>query len=367
MNKTDKIWAAIARYLDNSCTANDEIIIEEWLNSAKENKQTFDVVKRIWASAALNKKERMKDFLPEEDWKRVSIEIRKIEEIRKKERIRRFSAIRKRQKYLSTILKAAALIVVAFTSGWLTLQYAPQPSDQAFLPVLNEISTGAGEKANIQLGDGTKVFLSAETELSFPESFRNNSREVSLSGQAFFDVIPDENRPFVINTQNGVIKVLGTAFDVRSYVDESSVDIMVTEGVVEISHVEVPQNKLVINRGYKGTISLLDNSLSVEWVDDPEQYTGWKEGRLIFKEQPLSQVFRQIERWYDVSVTVDENSESILNKKFSANLKTRSVTDVMNVIEVTMDISFTIEEDQITVYSKGDMHQNSTDAAINTN
>jgi len=353
MKKTDKIWPAIARYLDNSGTADDEKLINVWLEAGKENRQTLEAVKKIWASAALNKKERMKQFLPEEDWKRVSSEIRKIEEARKKERIRRFSMIRKRQRYVSNFLKVAALVIVAFTSGYLTLQYAPQSDEQAYVPVLNEISTGAGEKASIQLGDGTEVELSAETELSFPESFRNNSREVTLSGQAFFDVIPDKNRPFIINTQNGVIRVLGTSFDVRSYRDENIVDVMVTEGVVEISHKEVPQNKLIINRGYKGSISLSDNSLSVEWVDDHEQYTGWVDGRLIFKEQQLSKVFRQIERWYDVDITVAEGSSDLLEKQFSANLKTRSVNEVMSVIEVAMDVSYTIQEDQIKVYKKG--------------
>jgi len=367
MKTTDEIWAAIARYLDNSSTAGDKVLINKWLDEGEENRKTFEAVKKIWNSAVLNKKERMKDFLPEEDWKKVSSEIRKIEEVKKKERIRRFSLIRKRQRYVSIFLKAAALVIVAFMSAYLTLQYAPQPEEQVYVPVINEINTGAGEKANIQLGDGTEVALSAETQLAFPESFRNNSREVTLSGQAFFDVIPDENRPFIIHTQNGIIRVLGTAFDVRSYQEEGSIDVMVTEGVVEISHTEVPQNTLIINRGYKGTISLLDNSLSVEWVDDHEQYTGWLDGRLIFKKQPLSRVFRQIERWYDVTITVEGESSSVLDKEFSANLKTRSVDEVMSVIEVAMDISYNIQEDQITVYDKGEMHQSESDTAVNTN
>jgi len=367
MKKSDQIWSAIARCLDRSCTPEDEKVIEAWLEAREENRYILEAVKKIWSSAALNKKERMKEFLPEEDWRRVSSEIRKIERSRKKERIKHFSKIRKRQQFLSNLLKAAALIIVAFTSGYLTLKYAPQIDKQAYVPVLNEISTGAGEKANIQLGDGTEVELSAETELSFPESFSTNSREVTLVGQAFFDVIPDENRPFIIHTQNGVIRVLGTSFDVRSYLEENRVDVMVTEGVVEISHSEVPQNKLLINRGYKGSISLSDNSLKVEWVEDYEQYTGWLDGRLIFKEQSLKQVFRQIERWYDVKITIAEGSSSVLEEEFSANLKTRSVNEVMSVIEVAMDISYQIEEDQITVYSKRESLQDSSDAATNLN
>lgn len=354
MHKKDEIWAAIARYLDNSGSEKDKTHIEHWLNEGKKNRQTFEALEKIWKSSALNKKDRMKEFLPEDDWKKVSNEIRRIKEVEKKQRVRHFSLIRKRQRFISSFLKVAALITVAFLSGYLTLLYAPHGEEQVYMPVINEIRTSAGEKANIQLGDGTEVALSADTQLSFPESFTNNSREVSLTGQAFFDVIPDENRPFIIHTRSGVIRVLGTSFDVRSYEEESSIDVMVTEGVVEISHTEVPQNKLIINRGYKGSISLSDNSLSVEWVDDHSQYTGWVEGRLVFKEQPLSSVFLQIERWYDVNITVDENSKSVLDKKFSANLKTRSVQDVMSLIEIVMNVSFEIDEDQIIVFKKGE-------------
>lgn len=367
MKKTDKIWPAIARHLDHSSTEVDEKAIKEWLETGEENRRTFEAVKKIWNSAIMNKKERMKEFLPEEDWKRVLGEIGKIEESRKKERIRRFGAIRKRQRYGSIFLKVAILFIVAFTSGYLTLKYAEPVDQQAFEPVMNELRTGAGEKADIQLGDGTKVALSAETELSFPEYFGQEKREVRITGQAFFEVIPDKNRPFIIHTQNGVITVLGTSFDVRSYHDESNIDVMVTEGVVEISHSNVPQNQLTVNRGYKGSISLSDNSLSVEWVEDYEQYTGWRDGRLIFKEQPLERVFRQIERWYAVNITVAEDSRDILGKQFSANLKTRSVNDVMSVIAVAMNISYKIEEDQINIHGKGETVQEISDPSINTN
>lgn len=363
----DKVWPAIARHLDNSSTEEDESVIEAWLEAGAENQRTFEAVKKIWSSAALNKRERMKEFLPGEDWKIVSKEIRKIEETKKKERIRRFGTLRKRQRYFSTFLKVAALFIVAFTSVFLTLQYAPGVDETNYELVLNEISTGAGEKANIQLGDGTEVALSAETELSFPESFRHNKREVTLKGQAFFDVNSDESRPFIIHTQNGVISVLGTSFDVRSYKEDSQVDVMVTEGVVEISHSEIPQNTLTINAGYKGSISLSDNSLSVEWVENHEKYTGWIDGRLIFKEQPLDQVFRQIERWYDVNITVAGENSDILEKQFSANLKTRSVDEVMRVIGVSMDISYIINEDQITVTSKRETYQNYSDTDSNSN
>jgi len=364
---TDKIWPAIARYLDNSCSEDDERVIAAWLDAGEQNRRTFEAVKKIWSSAALNKKERMKEFLPGDDWRIVSKEIRKIEEIKKKERIRRFSILRKRQRYVSVFLKVAALLIVAFTSVFLTLQYAPGADETNFELVLNEISTGAGEKANIQLGDGTEVALSAETELSFPESFSQNKREVTLKGQAFFDVIPDESRPFIIHTQSGLISVLGTSFDVRSYEEDREVDVMVTEGVVEISHSGIPQNTLIINKGYKGSISLSDKSLSVEWVENHEQYTGWLDGRLIFKKQPLGGVFRQIERWYDVEITVEGGDRDILKKQFSANLKTRSVEEVMDVIEVAMDLSYSIKEDQITVNSKRETYQDNSDATINSN
>src|SRR5690625_4331939 len=106
-----------------------------------------------------------------------------------------------------------------------------------------------------------------------------------------------------------------------------------------MSHADTPDQKLVVNEGYKGTISISKTHLKLEWAGDMESYFAWMEGRLVFKEESLKDVFAQIERWYDVQIEIPEPDLPILEKKFSADLKTRSVREVMSVIQWPWELS----------------------------
>jgi len=353
MAKEEEIWSVIVRYLDKSIDEEDSNTLEEWLDESNENRRVLHAIDRIWKSTEQNPQDSIITQLNlERDWEKVAYKIQTPDKEEKQARIRRFKKLRKRQQIFSNILKVAALILVAVMSGFLTLQYAPQSAEPYAEPVFNEIGTNAGEKANIELGDGTKVMLNAASKLVVPETFSSEKREVKLIGQAFFDVKSDRNRPFYIRTDNAVVEVLGTSFDVRAYEDEKDLQVAVREGTVEISKSDEPDNRIIINEGYKGTVSITDGLLSVEMFQDHEFYFGWMEGRLIFKNTPIVDVFKQLERWYDVSVEYDASDEKLVNQKFTADLKTRSIREVFKVIQMSMNIEFTMEGDDIVVISK---------------
>lgn len=346
------IWPVIVRYLDDTMDDKDSARLEEWLEEGNENRKILHSVSQIWkASEERSHDSLIQELNLEKDWERIACHIEKTDAEKKNERILKYKRLRRRQQIFSNLLKAAALVLVAFTSGYLTLQYAPAVEDQEYKPVFNEIRTSAGERANVDLGDGSKVTLNAASKLIMPETFSRQAREVELHGQAYFDIESDKNRPFYIHTQSGVVEVVGTAFDVRSYSEETQFNVVVRKGTVEISHVEDPANKLIVNEGYKGSITVADSRMKLEWVTEPERYFGWLEGRLIFKEEYLSDVFKQIERWYDVQIEVAESDSEILQKQFSADLKTRSVREVMDVIQKAMDIEYRIEDNRILISS----------------
>lgn len=342
----------IVRYLDDTMDEIDSKILEEWLEESSENSKMLHSVSQIWkASEDRSRDALIQELNLEKDWDRIACRIGHPGAEKRSARTLKFKRLRRRQQIFSNILKVAALILVAVTSGYLTLQYAPVVDDQVQEPVFNEISTRAGERANVDLGDGSRVTLNSASKLIMPESFSRHAREVELQGQAYFDVESDKNRPFYIHTQTGTVQVVGTAFDVRSYSEESEFKVAVREGTVEINHVEDPDNKLIVNEGYKGSITVADSRMKLEWVEDPDRYFGWLDGRLIFREEKLADVFKQIERWYDVQIEVEESENEILKKQFSADLKTRSVREVMDVIQEVMEIEYRIENDRILVFS----------------
>lgn len=349
VNKYD-IWPVIVRYLDNTMDNYDSKRLEDWLSESNENSKILHSVSQIWkASEDKSQDILIQELNLEEDWKSISDHINTSDEEQKKARILKFKRLRKRQQFVSRFMKVAILVLVAVASGLLTLQYAPAPQEKVYDPVFNEIITSAGERARIDLGDGSKVTLNSASKLIMPETFSQKTREVELQGQAFFDIESDRNRPFLIHTQTGVIEVVGTSFDVRSYSEDDLIEVVVREGTVEISQQAEPEQKLIVNEGYKGSIVVSENRLNLKWVDDLDSYFGWLEGRLVFREDPLHNVFRQIERIYDVEISYVGTDDSILEKEFSADLKTRSVREVMDVLKMAMDIEYEIEDDRVII------------------
>jgi transmembrane sensor len=350
MTKKEDIWPVIVRYLDNSIDESESLKLENWLDECNENRRTLHGIDRIWkASEEKTPDALINELNLEKDWYRVAEHINASNPEEKRARIRHFRKLRKRQLIFSNVLKVAALVLVAFTSVLITLQFAPKVVETQSEPVFNEIATNSGERANIELGDGSKVMLNAASKLLMPESFSSKRRDVQLEGQAYFNVKSDRNRPFYIHTDNAIVEVIGTSFDVRSYHDDDDMFVVVREGTIELRRLDDPDNRLVVNEGYKGTVSKSNGRLSIELIEDPDFYFGWMEGRLIFKKTPIADVFKHIERWYDVSVQYDESDEELMSKKFTADLKTRSVREVLEVLHVSMGINFKILGDDVKI------------------
>lgn len=349
MQKVNKIWPVIVRHLNRKMDGNDSIKLKIWLDQSEENKLILHSVEKIWKST----EDKSHDFLMnelnlEKDWDLIKNQITSSDQKEKRARILHFRKLRKRQQLFSNFLKVAVLLLVAVSSGLISLQFADKTDQAISTPVFNEIATNPGERASIELGDGSKVLLNAASKLIMPDSFSANKREIALHGQAFFDVISDRDRSFNIRTDIALIQVLGTSFDVRSYENEDKILVAVREGTVELRHQNENGSSLIINEGYIGSISKTTGRLTLEIFDNPDLYFGWMDGRIIFKDAALEDVFNHLERWYAVTIDYDESNSDLMMQKFTADLKTRSVSEVLGVLSMSMDIDFEVrDEDQI--------------------
>ncbi|MEX0662776.1 MAG: FecR domain-containing protein [Balneolaceae bacterium] len=351
MKEKEKIWPVIVRYLDNSIDDNELLMLENWLDKSNDNRRALHAADRILKASEETTQESLIDDLNlEEDWDKILNHINADTPEETRARVLHFRKLRKRHQLFSTLLKVAALVLVAFTSVFFTLQYTPQQTaEYSSEPVLREISTNAGERASIELGDGSRVMMNAATKMVIPETFSASKRSIELEGQAFFDIKSDRSRPFYIHTNNSVVEVIGTSFDVRSYEEGEDVVVVVREGTVELSEHDNPDNNLIVNEGYKGTITRSNGHLMLDMIDDADTYFGWMDGRLIFKDTPIIEVFKDLERWYDISVQYEDVSEELMDKKFTADLKTRSIREVFEVIQMSMEIDFEIDGDDVRI------------------
>ena len=205
----------------------------------------------------------------------------------------------------------------------------------------------------IRLSDGTKVWLNSETTLRYPVVFTEKERVVYVQGEAFFDVHKDTLRPFIVKMEKrGRVLVTGTSFNVRSYPDEQGSEITLVSGKVELTNDR--KQTLSLIPGEQGCIESDDHNL-VKHDVNVNLYTSWREGRFVFKEQPLEEIMKTISRWYDVEVSFAD--ERVKGATFSGNLQ--RYTDfgkILQMLEAIKIARFEIKGNHISIneYKKAD-------------
>jgi ferric-dicitrate binding protein FerR (iron transport regulator) len=182
----------------------------------------------------------------------------------------------------------------------------------------------------MHLTDGTRVVLAAESRLIVPAAYDSGRRTVLLEGEAYFDVSHDARHPFVVHAKGTLVHDLGTAFDVRAYSDERGLEVLVAQGRVMLRHDDTTRAAgPIVSRG---ELARVDGAaaVTVTHVADMETHLAWIEGRLAFDKAPLRDVAREIERWYDVDVTIA--SPSLSNRRVTLTLGGQTLTEVLDAI-----------------------------------
>jgi transmembrane sensor len=208
--------------------------------------------------------------------------------------------------------------------------------------------TSKGQRTFVALEDGTKVWLNADSRLSYPKSFRaTKTREIQLEGEAYFDVAEDKQKPFIVHTSDILIKVLGTSFNVKSYRKDKTIETTLIKGKVTIESAN--DKKLTLLPSQQAVFEKQSKKLFLEHKDEAIDYTSWKEGRLIFHDQPLSDIVNELERWFNVSIEVEDRSS--LSCHFSAKVNDKTLEEVMELFKDSEAIDYRIEGTK--VYIKG--------------
>lgn len=214
---------------------------------------------------------------------------------------------------------------------------------------VNEIQTiyvPKGGEYELLLSDGTKVYLNSETELTFSSSFEGDTREVKLSGEAYFKVKKD-TKPFIIQTSDLSIEVLGTSFNINAYNTNSSINTTLVEGSIKVHLPEKPE-AILLKPENNLSLDKTSHEIVIKEVDT-SIYTAWVKGEFVFRNQPLKDIFSQLERWYDFTISYEDHT--IENMRFTGSAeKTRSLTYLLDKIKAVTDIKYKSEGDKIILY-----------------
>ncbi|MCW3806657.1 FecR family protein [Plebeiibacterium marinum] len=230
---------------------------------------------------------------------------------------------------LKSILRVAAAIIVVLSIGYTAYQHGLNTSNQTS-PVV--VTCSPGENAQVTLPDGSKVWINSESTLTYYKDFNKNSRHIYLSGEAFFEVESDKKRPFFVNAGDITVKATGTKFNVKAYSDEPFVETCLVEGVVGMNY-HNEEYKLL--SGDVVSVNRHTNLWSRDKMLNNDLFIGWKEGKLIFKNEKLSSLTRKFERFYDVTIETEPAVDSI---RFSGVLQYESIDELLNILNETQGI-----------------------------
>ena len=212
--------------------------------------------------------------------------------------------------------------------------------------VYNTLNIPIGGEYQIVLSDGTKVWLNSQTSLKYPVAFMGENREVELTGEAYFFVAHNAEKPFVVQLKDDVkIQVLGTSFNVRSYADEKNIETVLEQGKVRV---ECGDKGMTIKPGMMATYSSVNSSFSAEKVNC-ELYTSWRLGHFVFQEEKLESILDRLSRWYKFQVVYnDEGAKKML---YSGSLRKYDTIDkFLEALELSGGVHFNVKGESIIVY-----------------
>lgn len=224
------------------------------------------------------------------------------------------------------------------------LSYSGQ-TEESTVTLYNTILTPRGKQYRVILPDGSQVWLNAASSLRFPTRFINGIRSVELTGEAYFEIADYQDEPFVVKTNGMQVDVLGTRFNIMAYKSDADVKTTLVQGSVRVSK---GNEKVILKPNEEASLENSgNNSIQVKKADI-QAALAWKNGLFLFHNADIKSVLREIVRWYDVDIIYEGGVNAHLNGMIS---RKASLSEVLNMIEITSNIKFKVEGKKVMVMS----------------
>lgn len=328
----------IRKYLRQECTQEENELIENWLVDPKNRARVNWLMKSQWGE--INPYNLKDDINAHELLNKVHSAIGDQKTVLPHHKSRPW--------YNSQWVRIAAILLIPILS--IGLYYALDDSTRD----LNQITYSyfenePGRRSKINLPDGSTVWLNADSKLSFPSRFLGDVREVSLEGEAFFDVVENQELPFIVKTVDINVRVLGTTFNVSAFPEEPTVETTLVTGSVALKKLGSDEDFLRLEPNQKAFYSKLRQSFSIHDVD-PSYSTSWKEGSLKFHNSPFGEVVKKLERWYGVEIQYEQVLKDGHHLTFT--LTGESLEKILELMGSLIPIEYNLEGKQVKINSK---------------
>jgi hypothetical protein len=226
--------------------------------------------------------------------------------------------------------------------GALLVYDGSKPLKEGTVVLYNTLSTPRGGQYQLVLPDGSKVWLNASSSIHFPTAFIGNARNVTLTGEAYFEITKNKAKPFHVNVNGMQVEVLGTHFNVNAYDDEGAIKTSLLEGSVKIKKGNVSG---LLKPGQQGVLNRNGNNLEIKTADMNE-VIAWKNGLFQFNGADIKTIMREIGRWYDVEI---EYAGKVPDRRFEGKIsRDAQLSDVLKILELS-NVKFSVQGKKIVV------------------
>jgi ferric-dicitrate binding protein FerR (iron transport regulator) len=276
-------------------------------------------------------------------------------------------------------IAAAAVLVGAISFGaWKFSSAGKAETASAEQVQENEIVAKRGTKSKLLLPDGTQVWLNSDSKLIYNSSFDDSLREVTLDGEAYFDVVKDVKRPFIVHTSGINIRVLGTAFNVKSYAQEATIEATLVRGLIEVEKYNEPKSsrillhpneKLIFNKPTEKVTAAINkqhatppatrelkpqlisiNPLPRNRTDSNRIETSWVYGKLLFEGDSFRDLALKMERWFNVKITFRNNK--VAGYRFGGVFENENIEEALHYLQMVHAFNYSIRENEVVIDRK---------------
>jgi len=292
------------------------------LANDREAKEEFTKIKNAWALSSIGRK--MPDYRVE----RLYLDFQK-----------QLNSKRRTIGLFPSFLKYAAVFIFAIGMTSLFYYFKSENFSPSPASPFNTVIAENGQISKVILPDSSVVWLNSGTQISYRNDFSISDREISLTGQAFFQVTKNEKIPLKVRCKDLEVNVLGTRFDVSAYPEDKNVRVFLESGKVEIRNSTAPSSPYSLNPGEMAEYNKQSGNMSRS-KPDPGKFISWKEGILVFRDDPMEEVIPRLQRRYNIEI--DVASPAIYQSVFTATLKNETLEEVFKSISFACSVQYQI-------------------------
>ncbi|GAB3650250.1 DUF4974 domain-containing protein [Echinicola sediminis] len=327
-NHIDKL---LTDWLSGNASEEEKESIKQWAADSEQNLALLETLQKAWAEKS-----------PEPVLVNADEKINTIWEAGMGEKARVISPWKAIWKY------AAAILILIGVSG--SLYYYLHSSETLPTEIIQATyvirENPSGQKTKLFLPDGSVAYMNSASQIKFREGFSGNERRVLLSGEAYFEVVKNKEKPFVVESQGLETVALGTAFNVNAYEGQDELSVSLIEGKVEVRQIGQSNKRLILNPGREANLVQSTNHFQ-ERPFDPLEVIGWKEGKLSFRNASFDQVKLKLERWFGVQI--DVHGEIPKDWHLTTVYDGQTLKNILTDLQYAKHFTYEIKEDSINI------------------